>query len=161
MSHNYEQAYTRGHQINLRVGGRLKSEEINCTVPDLEIAKSPDEWRRFTLTEKDIILENGDILEVKEIAQHFTDDPTSWPFYKVIVDTVSGYDAKPTKPIAYIFVSKITGAMLSMATERPRDWEIVTKHDKYRDIDERFYFAPKSTLRPMSALIKYLRGRKK
>jgi hypothetical protein len=161
MSHNYERAYIQGHQVNLRVGGRLKSEKINCVVPALEIAKSPEEWRRFTLTEKDIILEGGDILEVKEINQHFTEDPTSWPFYEVIVDTVSGYDAKPVKPIAYIFVSKKTGHMLTMATEKPRNWKVIRKYDQYRDIEDDFYFAPKSMLRPMSALIKYLKERKK
>lgn len=161
MGHNYEKAFLEGQAVNDRVGVRLQSEGIDCTVPEASLAKDSSEWASYTANDKDIILRDGDVLEVKEINQHFTDDPSSWPFAEVIVDTVSGYNKKSVKPLAYIFVSKKTGAMLTMPTDRPRNWRPLRKWDQYREIEDDFYFAPKSMLRTIGQLMAYLKNRKK
>jgi hypothetical protein len=159
MSHNYIRAFGEGQRVAQKVGLYLNHEGVDCTVTELSIASDPSEWSQYTENDKDIVLANGDVIEVKEINQHFTSDPSSWPFREVIVDTYSGYTAKKVKPIAYIFVSRKTKAMLSMATDKPRGWKVVKKWDKYRRINEDFYFAPTSMLRPIDKLVEHLKKR--
>lgn len=159
MSHNYMKAFGEGQRVAEKVGLFLNHQGVDCKVTELSLAKDPSEWSDYTENDKDIILPNGDVIEVKEINQRFTGEPSSWPFREVIVDTYSGYEAKKVKPIAYIFVSKQTKALLSMPTEKPRGWKVVKKWDQYRRIHEDFYFAPTSMLRPIEALVEYLKKR--
>jgi len=159
MSHDYFKAYREGHGYNYYVAGDLKSRGIECTVPDLEIEEDPTKWSRFTKNEKDIILSNGDILEVKSVRQEFGEDPESWPLERIIVDTYSGFNDKSKRPIAYVFVSQKTKKMLAMSTANPDLWSVERKFDKYRQKEDDFYFAPKRLLRPMDRLVEYLKSR--
>jgi hypothetical protein len=159
MSHDYFRAYREGHEYNGYVADYLRSKGIDCEVPDLEIEEDPTRWSKFTQNEKDIILANGDVIEVKSINQNFTDDPSSWPLERAIVDTYSGFNGKSKRPIAYVFVSQKTKKMLAMSAEKPSAWSVERKFDKYRQKEDDFYFAPKSMLRPMDKLVEYLRGR--
>lgn len=158
MSHDYRKAYTEGHEYNEYVAEHLRSNGIECEVPELEIAENPADWSKFTHTEKDIILSSGEVLEVKSINQHFTGDPGSWPMPRAIVDTYSGYHGKRKRPLAYIFVSQQTREMLAISTEKPsKNWTVERKYDKYRQKEDDFYFAPKQELRPIDKLINYLK----
>ena len=159
--HNYEKAFGEGHKYNELVADFLKSNDIDCTVPELEIATDPADWKKFTAAEKDIILSNGDVLEVKSSSQIFTEDPASWPMPRVIVDTYSGYNGKKKRPIAYIFISQKTKAMLAMSTEKPSRWVVERKYDRFRNKEDDFYFAPKTMLRPIGKLVSYLKDRVK
>lgn len=156
MSHNYKRAFAEGHQYNELVAKYLKRRGIDCFVPELKFAKDSTEWKNFTNNEKDIILSSGRIIEVKSSGQVFDWSPKSWPLNSVIVDTKSGYDAKVRRPIAYVYVSQETKAMLAIPTEKPNNWTVQRKFDKYRKIEDDFYFAPRTHLRPMENLVKYL-----
>lgn len=155
-SHNYEAAYAEGHKQNEVVGKFLREQGIACSVPELQIAERPEEWANFTKSEKDIILSNGETLEVKSINQDFTASPSSFPLRQIIVDTVSGFEGKDQKPIGYIFVSKKTGAMLALSTARRDKWWVENKYDRFRDKNDNFYFAAAGELRTMKSLILHL-----
>jgi len=159
MSHDYYRAYREGHEYNGRVADYLRSKGIDCEVPELELEYDPAKWSRFTRNEKDIILANGDVIEVKSINQNFGDDPNSWPLERTIVDTYSGFYGKKKRPIAYVFVSRKTGRMLAMSAEKPSAWWVERKYDKFRQREDDFIIAPKSMLRPMNKLVEYLKSR--
>jgi hypothetical protein len=52
----------------------------------------------------------------------FTTDPATFPLSNIIVDTVSGYNKKLEKPLAYIIVSQITKDMIVVPVSTERFW---------------------------------------
>ena len=101
---DYHKAMTEGHSFNEMVADRLKIEGIGCTVPELELVSTKAEIKRMTENEKDIILDNGLVLEVKSRNLGFSEDPSLFWQKDIYVDTVSGYEAKITKPYAMRYV---------------------------------------------------------
>lgn len=158
MTFDYIASMTKGHTYNEYVAEILQSFGIRCSVPQLEIAKSQNDIARFTKNEKDIILDGGECLEVKSRNLYFTDDPQSFPYNDLLVDTVSGYDAKETKPLAYIFVSQKTKRMFALPTYTSNSWTVQKKFDHERKHEDRFYLATVDKCRPFSALITHLKN---
>ena len=157
MAYDYIQAFTEGHSYNQRVAAYLRSKDIKCHAPELQIAKTDAERRHLTVTEKDIVLEfSPQVLEVKSSRRNFGGDPTEFPFPDTIVDTVNSFESKDVKPCAYILVSRDTGAMLAIGTSSYSRWKKVTLHDRYQDLTDEFYIVNKSDLRPIGELVQYL-----
>jgi hypothetical protein len=159
MSHDYPAAFTSGHRYNVLVGQYLEQMGVPCEVPPLRLAKTVEERAEFTRTEKDIVLPDGRVLEVKGVSPKFDWDPASYKAGgSIIVDTESGYRGKDQKPFAYIFVSRVTEAMLCIDTKTERDWETIVAGDRFRGLKaEHFLIAPVRLLRPMSALLAALK----
>lgn len=155
---DYISSMTKGHTYNEYVAQILVSEGISCQVPELEIAQSKSEILRFTLNEKDIILNNGQVLEVKSRNLAFTNDPSSFPFGTILVDTVSGYEAKEVKPMAYVFVSQKTKGIFALPTYTSGDWTIEKKFDNERKHYDSFYVASLDLCRPFATLVNHLRS---
>jgi hypothetical protein len=102
----------------------------------------------------------GHRIEVKSRDLHFTTFPVSFPWARPFVDTVNSYDYYKVKPIAYVFVSQKTGALL--ATRGGQDecdewWEKQEKYDKVRGIKDTFYVTSKTRLTPIGPLLDRLR----
>lgn len=154
---DYVSSMTKGHTYNEYVASLLESEGISCNVPELEIAESRDDISRFTLNEKDIILNDGRVLEIKSRNLNFTEDPQSFPFNDILVDTVSGYDAKKIKPLAYVFVSQKTGKVFALPTYSKDAWKVQRKFDNERKHYDSFYVADIDLCRPFAALIHHLK----
>jgi hypothetical protein len=75
----------------------------------------------------------------------------------IIVDTESGYQGKLVKPIAYVFVSQVTEAMLVISTKTEGQWHTIVAADRSRGIEaERFLVASTKLLRPMDDLTGFL-----
>jgi hypothetical protein len=74
------------------------------------------------------------------------------------VDTI-GYFLKDVTPIAYVFVSQPTGAMLTLNTNTEASWWEETITDRRDGVPSRSLISAKANLRTMAALIAYLRGR--
>jgi hypothetical protein len=111
----------------------------------------------MTLTEKDIVLDLVPyVLEVKNVSIEFGWDPKDFPFPTTIVDTVSSYEDKEEKPIAYILRSKKTGAMLTVGMSSKDRWKSKTLYDKKQQLTDNFYIVSKADLRSMDELITYL-----
>ncbi len=112
---DYKSAMESGHAFNKIVAMRLESEGISAEVPEFSFAQSKEEIKEYTLNDKDIIV--GDqVIEVKSRNLNFNDNPESFPYDDLIIDTVSGYEAKDPKPIAYVMVSQSTGGMFVFPT---------------------------------------------
>lgn len=157
MAYDYIQAFTDGHAYNRRVAEYLRTREIKCHAPELQIAKNTAERRHLTLTEQDIVLEGlTHILEVKSSSREFTDDPNDFPYDDTIVDTVSSFEDKLHKPCAYILVSKVTGAMVAIGVSSQPRWKKRTFFDHKQQLTDDFYLANKEDIRHMDDLVEYL-----
>jgi hypothetical protein len=155
---DYHAAMTEGHSYNEIVAQRLRSEGIGCTVPELELVTKDEDIRRLTRTEKDIILDNCLILEVKSRNLGFSEDPSLFWQKDIYVDTVSGYEAKEIKPYAYVMVSQKSGNMLVVHSNTKDKWFKKTVTDPYRKVTDVFYKIEKQHLTTWSCLIDDLKG---
>ena len=149
---------TQGHTYNEIVAQRLISEGIGCTVPELELVTSNADIARLTKEEKDIILDNGLVLEVKSRNLGFSEDPALFWQKDIYVDTVSGYEAKEIKPYAYVMVSQKSGNMLVVHSSTKDKWFKKTVTDPYRKVTDSFYKIEKKYLTTWTSLITDLKG---
>lgn len=157
MAYDYVKAFTEGHAYNKIVAEYLRNREIPCAVPELRIARNGQERREMTLTEKDITLSLiPHVLEVKNVSIDFGWDPKDFPFPTTIVDTVSSYEDKQQKPLAYVLRSKKTGAMLAVGPSSKDRWKQKTLYDKKQQLTDNFYIVDKSDLRSMDDLIQHI-----
>lgn len=112
----------------------------------------------MTATEKDIILDDsGECLEVKSRNIEFT-ELKDFPWGNIIVDTVSGYEAKLQKPYAYVMVSAQTKAMFGLLTSTKDKWTIKQLHDKYRGHDDNFYVVDIEHCIPWEELVVFIKN---
>ncbi|CAB4167020.1 hypothetical protein UFOVP964_119 [uncultured Caudovirales phage] len=155
---DYHAAMTAGHTYNEIVAQRLISEGIGCSVPELELVTSNADISRLTKTEKDIILDNGLVLEVKSRNLGFSEDPKLFWQKDIYVDTVSGYEAKEIKPYAYVMVSQKSGNMLVVHSSTKDKWFKKTVTDPYRKVTDSFYKIEKQHLTTWTSLINELQG---
>lgn len=155
---DYKEAMSYGHTYNEKVAHVLNGLGIDCYAPELSFAETREDVEQYTLHEKDVIFTriNG-CIEVKSMNRDFTTDPATFPLSNIIVDTVSGYDKKLEKPLAYIIVSQITKDMIVVPVSTERFWFQDQKMDFQRGIYENFYFCPKGLAKPFSELVDYLR----
>lgn len=122
-------------------------------MPNLSIRENINEADKYK-NSADIII-NGKILECKSRNESFT-SISDFPYETIIVDTVSGYDAKNPKPLAYIMISKITGSMLCLPSLMSSKWVKKSIKDQTRRILDEFYMANKGLLLTMDKLVKHL-----
>jgi hypothetical protein len=158
LAFDYHAAMREGHRYNEIVAMRFRSEGIGCSVPSLELVSTVAEIKRMTDNDKDIILDNGKVIEVKSRNRRFTEDPQSFPFDELMVDTVSGYNAKKVKPICYVVVSQITGAMLVIPGHTEQKWRKQKAYDQARGHSDTFLLVHKNSCKTWKALIEHLKG---
>lgn len=139
----------------------FKQHGFDVSMPELEIRGSIKTAGRFRDT-LDLIVD-GHRIEVKSRGVTFT-SPSDWPYNRLpaFVDTVSKYDAHKEQPLAYVFVSQRTGAMVCTdGRERAsKRWETIERKDTVRNIDERFYAVDRRHMRTMDKLVDVLRNLK-
>lgn len=158
MSFDYHKAMTEGHSYNEVVAERLRAEGIGCEVPELELVSTKEEIQRMTENEKDIILDNGLVLEVKSRGIGFSEDPSLYWQKDLYVDTVSGYEAKKTKPYAYVMVSQKSGNMIVVHSKTKDHWFKKTVTDPYRKITDVFYKVEKRHITTWDSLVEDLKA---
>lgn len=108
--------------------------------------------------EMDLVVDGWGI-QVKSRTEKFT-NRRDWPDDRTpaFVDTVDGWSKMVDKPLAYVFVSQLTGGMVWTPGDRPMDWRVVVKPDRVRGIrSERFYATPKHKLHSMDKLVNLIR----
>lgn len=157
MTFNYKQSFIDGGRWAEYVAETLRTKGVKCSAPPIKIASNSLEIEQMTKFEKDIVFDwTDECLEVKSSSTIFPANVLDYPFKSLIVDTVSGFDAKVKKPLAYVFVSQATGEMVCVSCKSMWHWGQTTLHDKQRDIDELFYIADKGLLIPFDELVQYL-----
>jgi hypothetical protein len=158
MPFDYVASMTEGHKYGDIVAERLRLNGVRCTVPDLYIVQSREEIPEMTATEKDIILDDsGECLEVKSRNIEFT-ELKDFPWGNIIVDTVSGYEAKLQKPYAYVMVSTKTKGMFGLLTSTKDKWTVKQLHDKYRGHDDNFYVVDIEHCIPWEELVVFIKN---
>lgn len=167
------------------VGAVFLKAGLNIRMSELEIRMDVSQRETFAENEVDLWVEDKPI-EVKSRNLTFTNDPESFPYDTVIVDTLSGWNAKKNKPFAVVFVAKpiekpcisevvakpmkglnasdsssgilAIKAPTSSTTHRNSGWIVKTKHDAKRGIEVQFLMAPKSQLITMETLIAQIKN---
>lgn len=128
---------------------------FSIEMPALSIRESIDQASTWK-DQVDLVVE-GHPIEIKSRNESFT-SPESFPYETIIVDTVSGYDAKLVKPLAYIMISRPTGAMLTLRATTPKGWSKAYRFDHVRRIHDEFYLCDRDKIQTLDCLVKFLRG---
>jgi len=151
---------SEGHAWQFLPYSFLTLSGLQVEMPDLTIRKDITEAEGW-LTTYD--LKVGDLLiEVKSRPFAFT-SPRDWPSNRLpaFLDTTKKWFAKPTKPFAYIFISKPTGSMVATcAVEGAQErWGRVKSWDRVRKFHEEFFTVGREHLVTMDTLVEALRSR--
>jgi hypothetical protein len=128
---------------------------LQVEMPELTIRKSIKDAADYICT-KDLIV-NGHIIETKSRNEAFT-YPLSFPYRTLFVDTVSGFDGKKTKPLAYVFISRPTGSMICLMSSTSHLWQKEQKFDRIRNINDTFYLADKKLCTELNDLVDVLKS---
>lgn len=102
----------------------------------------------------------GRRIEVKSRDLSFDTYWRTFPYERAFVDTVHKYEAHEVKPMAYIYVSQQTGAMLTTpgsADARDAWWEKKEAKDHVRKITDTFYTVGREHLDPIGKLLERLK----
>jgi hypothetical protein len=129
---------------------------LSVEMPELTIRDSIKDAGLY-LSSKDLIV-NGHTIETKSRNETFT-YPLSFPYRTLFVDTVSGFDGKKKKPLAYLFISKPTGCMISLMTSTISAWIVEEKFDRVRKITDKFYLADKKLCTTLDELIEVIKSK--
>ena len=132
----------------------LKLKGLDVEMPNLSIREDITKASAWLETYD---LKVGDhIIEVKSRPFAFT-CPGDWPSTRLpaILDAQKKWDAKTIKPLAYIFISKATGGMVStcgLESAHSR-WTTRKIWDRTRGFKDSFYMVGREHLRTMDHLV--------
>ena len=155
MSFDYMDSFHQGHAYNCFVADILRQFGVpDVEVPELWDAENAEQRMDKTINEKDVLV-GGLVLEVKSRNLKF-ENIESFPYEKILIDTVDGYDKKAVKPFAYVMVSQITGKMFALAGANKENWTVGDIHDAHRNVDYQAYFVTKRHCRPFIDLVDIL-----
>ncbi len=148
-----------GHAWQLMPYTFLKLSGFDVEMPSLTIRDDISDAHNW-LQSYDIKI--GDkVIEVKSRKVKFT-SPDDWPHFRLpaFLDAKKKWDAKTTKPFAYIFISKDTGCMVSTCglAEAHKRWGEITQFDRDRKIEETWYTVERRHLVTMDKLVAALRS---
>src|SRR5689334_18766566 len=110
-----------GHQYAELVAARLREEGLHVVVTPMEVRADIDDRHRFA-NEFDLLVGERApcIIDVKSRDLAFSGD--DYPYPSAFVDTVGGWNAKATKPMAIVLVSQRTQAMRVVSVRRQPQW---------------------------------------
>ena len=157
MGFDYVTAFRQGGHWSKYVADILQSKGVRCSAPEIKIATTTAEREYMTRHEQDIIFDwNDEALEVKSSSRDFTSDCFNYPYQSLFVDTVSSFESKIVKPLAYVFVSQKVKGLVCLSPKAKNHWRKVEAFDKQRQINELFYSASKDLLIPFDDLVDHL-----
>jgi hypothetical protein len=159
----FRRELVKGHRWATQVTERLNAEGIPAELTPFAWRDTIDDRHQFS-DEADIVVPTRDgplYLESKSRALRFTEDPGSYPYDTAFVDTVGGWNKKERPRFAVVLTSQMTEQMLVIpAKNSPRpEWTIKDAFDRVRQIPNRWYETPASSLLPFSHLVEALRTR--
>lgn len=147
----------RAHEVI--VGNALRANKIKCTFEtEVEYIEDFDERQKKYAGSPDIVLANGDVIEVKSRNLDFDDDPDSFPYPTVFVETISSWKGHNPTPLAVVNISQITGDMLVIMGYDEPNWTVEKKFDRVRGIWDTWYMADKEQLETFEFLVGYIKS---
>lgn len=132
----------------------FKLNGFDVQMPELEIREESIKNAKKYFNSKDLFV-NGKRIEIKSRNESFM-SAESFPYETAMVDTVKKFTGREDKPIAYIMISRKTGAMLWVDASRYKDWKIIERFDHVRKFREKFFVVDKRKLLPMNLLVSAL-----
>jgi hypothetical protein len=132
----------------------------------LQVEVTPMEWRN-TIEDRHRFSDEFDLtvgsrrrcrVDVKSRRLAFT-GPDDYPWPTALVDTVSGWDAKATKPSAIVLVSQETRGLAVIRVSTQGDWVVRRRFDQVRRIEDDFYEVRRDLLASFDELVAWLRQR--
>jgi len=170
VSFDYKSSYTLGHSYNVKIAQRLNDAGIRCYAPELRLAQNHSEIADFTANEQDVVLldVNGWI-EVKSSSFSFEDgqpetartqmrNGSERTYDRLIVDTVSSFETKAVKPLAYVLISQKTDGVLVVPVTTKNNWTISHFFDYQRQHYDDFYQCPIQHLKTFDDLVAHLQS---
>lgn len=147
----------RAHEVI--VGEALRKHKIKCKFEtEVEYDSDFEQRQKKYAGSPDIVLANGDIIEVKSRNLVFDDDPDSFPYPTVFVETVSSWKGHDPTPIAVVNISQITGEMLVIMGHDEPNWTVEKKFDRVRGIWDTWYMAEREHIETFEYLVGYIKG---
>lgn len=149
---------TLRHARSFEVAVALRLLDAGLTVQLPERSEAPDVSHAAQHSDRgDLIVAGRWIVEIKSTRYRFT-CAADWPFeHGAYVTNEKAFRRRRPRPIAYVFVSQQTLAMLAVSTASEPTWKrVLTEHP-----DRPAYTAlcaPTSALRPIEALIDAVKG---
>lgn len=150
-----------GHQAAEEVARRIEAAGIPVSVTPLRLRDSIEERYEFA-DEFDLLVgeRHPCKVDVKSRRLAFT-GPADYPYPTAFVDTVSGWEAKGSKPVAVVLVSRLSGGLAVIGLSTREHWSIVRRFDHVRRIEDRFYAVPRERLRSFESFTDYLKERER
>lgn len=82
--------------------------------------------------------------------------PDDLPWEELFVMTEHDYDEKDPKPAVVVCVSQVTKAMVWIGCDDRSEWKLKDGFDRIRQIEERWWCAPRRLWRPIQELVHIL-----
>lgn len=147
-----------GHRHAELVAAALRQEGLAVTVTPMEIREDVCDRERFS-DEFDLLVGQRAPCVIDVKSRDLAFGASGYPYPSAFVDTVSGWNAKVTKPMAIVLISQQTREMQVVSVRRQAAWWIESRFDRRRQIDESFYMERADQLRPFAELVAWLRAR--
>lgn len=155
----FKKLVTEGHAWQALPYIFLRLQGFDVDMPDLTIRDDISKAGAWLET-YDLRI-GGRLIEVKSRPFAFTNSQ-DWPANRLpaFLDTTKKWDAKTTKPFAYVFVSKATGGMVTTCSTSDAQgrWGKKRCRDRVRKIQEEFYTVSREHLVTMDRLVTALRS---
>jgi len=148
-----------GYKWQRYIAGFFEAHGLPVDVPDYSWRGSTEEIKDYLHTWDMKIYDQR--IEVKSRDITFDTYWRTFPWERAFVDTVHKYEAHEVKPMAYIYVSQHTGAMLTTPgsiAARDTWWEKKEAFDNVRKITDTFYTVGREHLDPITKLLDRLKG---
>jgi hypothetical protein len=145
-----------GYEWQRPVLDALLQAGLPAVMPRLELREHVREAKRF-YNQADILVGDHRI-EVKSVAFEFR-RARDWPHDAVRMDPVMKWLKKHPRPLAYVFISRKTRAMLAVrGNDEGRTGRAYAVEDRERGTKDRWVTMPREDLVSMNTLIAYLQG---
>jgi len=147
----------KGYAMEAEVAARLGQAGVCVEHAPMQVRETYEQRARFR-NQKDLLLPDGQVIEVKSSSRPFTccDDVQ---FANVHVAEVQAWERKDPTPVAVVLVSQVTKAMVVIPTRSRRSWITATVHDQVRNVDQTVYQCPRGQLREWPNFVAWLLAR--
>lgn len=142
----------KGYLWQLYVAQIFRENGYEVSVPPLTHGNAKD------FKDEEDILVAGQVVECKSRNLEFS-CAEDFPYDTVLVDTVESWESKTRKPIMYVCISQLTGAIIALDVAKNRkNWTETTLWDSVRRYRVHSYEAPRQCWGPLEIIAKRLLG---
>ena len=143
----------RGDRWAILVAERLNRAGLVTDLASARVGANIDGGHRFADERNLVVSSSGAVIDVECRNFPFFEEPTSYPYPTVFVDTVRSWQVREPRPIAIVLISQVTRAMLVISAETKNKWVQTTPHCSSCDLFEPRYSVARSELLPFPSFL--------